>query len=207
MIFFASVASAACDIPAAVFDGGTSNGGSTTSHGGSTEGGSAGQSTATHGGSGGTGGSMGTGGSSTGGVGGTTTSSSSTSSTLTGPTVTCNYPNNAECLPMQSCCYDRQVASDTCVAAGTCDPPSDYIEVKCDQTADCAPAGKICCAHYVTDVGTGMLTLEKTYCDTACDFANGETNACIDDNDCTFPLSCLPIFGMYYPDSLFCLGG
>ena len=168
-------------------------------------GGSGGQSTATH--PGGTGGTTSTGGSSTGGTtggggaGGTTTTTTTTSTTLTGPTVTCKYPNIGECDPGQVCCYARTVASDICKLAGNCDPPADYIEVKCDQNEDCG-AGKSCCAYYVQD---GLdLKLEKMYCDTECSILDNETPACHDDSDCT-PLSCLPIFGPDYPDSKFCL--
>lgn len=202
MTLLACAALAACDIPAAVFDGGT-----TTSTGGtSTDGGSAGQTTATHptGGSGGrtdTGGSS-TGGSTTGGTGGTTTTTTTTTTTLTGPTVTCNYPNISECDPGEVCCYARDVATDVCKPPGNCDPPASYIEVKCDQNADCAT--NLCCAYYVQD---GInLKLEKTYCDTACDVVNdNETQACETTADCDFPFECLPLFGAAYPMSLFCL--
>ncbi len=204
MTFLACAAATACDIPAAVFDGGTS----TSTGGTSTDGGSAGQTTATHP-TGGSGGRTGTGGSSTGGssTGGSTTGGSggttTTTTTLTGPTVTCNYPNISECNPGEVCCYARNALADTCKTPGNCDPPGDYIEVKCDQPEDCT-GGKLCCAYYVVD-GPG-LKLEKTYCDTVCDFLNDyETPACHDDFDCDFPFTCQQLFSTDYPDSYFCL--
>lgn len=208
MTLLACAALAACDIPAAVFDGGT-----TTSTGGtSTDGGSAGQTTATHptGGSGGrtgtggssTGGST-TGGSTTGGTGGTTTTTTTTTTTVTGPTVTCNFPSYSECMPGLVCCYEINGSTDSCGMPGSCDPPADFIEIKCDENSDC-PAGKECCAYYTGDI-SGSFNLEKTYCDTSCDLVNQETPACQDILDCLPGFDCLPLIQNVYPGWLFCL--
>ena len=74
--------------------------------------------------------------------------------------------------------------------------------MSCDADADCA-SNKKCCAYFAGDL-SGNFVLQKTYCDAACDLASQETKACFDDNDCSFPLLCLPLFSPY-PDALFCL--
>lgn len=204
-----SAALAACDIPSAVFDGG--NGGSTTtSAGGSgtTSAGGGGDTTTTTPmhttSSGGAGGGGATGGSSTGGSGGTTTTTTTT--TLTGPTVTCKYPNVGECDPGQVCCFGPMMPTDECGAPGTCNPPTDYIEIACDQNADCAgnPTKKKCCAYFAGDL-SGTFVFQKTYCDTACDLGSQEVGACFVNGDCPVPLTCQQIIGSAYPDTLFCL--
>ncbi|MFO0589133.1 MAG: hypothetical protein U0441_16395 [Polyangiaceae bacterium] len=198
---------AACDIPAAVFDGGNQT---TTSFGGSSstsQAGSGGDTTTTtpmhtttsDSGGGGTGGTGGV----TGGTGGTTTTSTTS---VTGPTVTCNYPNVSECMPGQVCCFGPNMPTDDCGAPGSCNPPTDYIEIACDQDADCAgnATKKKCCAYFAGDI-SGNLVFQKTYCDTACDLASQETSACLTTADCSGILTCQEMLGSAYPDTLFCL--
>lgn len=152
---------------------------------------------------GGTGGATGGTGGMTGGTGGTTTSSTTSS---TGPTVTCNYPNVSECMPGQVCCFGPSMPTDDCGPPGSCNPPTDYIEIACDQDADCEgnPTKKKCCAYFAGDIN-GNLTIQKTYCDTSCDLASQETKACLSTADCDGLLTCQEMLGSAYPDTKFCL--
>jgi len=187
VIFLASVASAACDLPGAVFDGGTSNGGSTTtSHGGSTDGGSAGQTTATHGGSGGTGGSMGTAGSSTAGAGGdistTTAMGGAGGGPFMGPVVLC-APNKTPCEAYEVCClYPDNPGDDRCDQPNNCGGAFDaYEEFACDGPEDCP--GAHCCVHF-------DLYQAHAQCKPSCLGGADDYTMCTDGSQCTAPQKC-----------------
>lgn len=199
----ASAALTACDIPAAVFDGG-GGGKTTSSNGGSSSGtgGAGGTTTTTHSttSDGGIGGS--TGGSSTGGTGGTTTTTTTTTTTMSGPTVPCGWPEPVtECDPGQVCCFDKGSVGDFCSGPGTCDPPTMYSELKCNENADCT-GGKVCCAFYALDPDQ-QYRVQKTYCASACDSGNQEIATCTD-SSCDTGI-CTQLFGSAYPTYKFCI--
>ncbi len=150
------------------------------------------------------GGSGATGGGSTGGTGGTTTTTTTTTTTLTGPTVPCSWPEPVtECDPGQVCCFDKGSVGDFCSAPGTCDPPTMYAELKCNENADCSN-GKVCCAFYALDPDQ-QYRVQKTYCAAACDSGNQEIATCTDSN-CSGASVCTELFGNAYPTYKFCIG-